>query len=633
MAMPSQPRDVIVDTRRSPHAVQWPVPVSSVKLTDDFWQPRRETNRRVSIPSQYQQCEATGRLANFRRAAQYPEYAGTDFQGMYFNDSDVYKWVEAASWDLIDSPDDAEKRATLDQLIQDIANAQQPDGYLNTYFMFDRAKDRLTDFDKHELYCGGHLIQAAIAHHRVTGETTLLEVARKFADWIDRTIGPESEGKKPFVDGHQEVEMALIELYRETREPRYLKLAQFFLDQRGQNVTKMSPGAMRHHQFHVPLRSLREATGHAVRAVYYAASATDLVAETGERAIRDVVYAQLESMAHRRSYISGGIGSRWGGEAFGDDYELPDRAYAETCAAIGSIMWSWRLLLLDGDASHADRIEWTLYNAVLPGIGADGKHYFYQNPLIDDGTHRRCEWFGCACCPPNVARLLAQLPGYFFSTGRDREIFVHQYVSGSARIALGEETVELAVRSGFPRNGEVEMTVGTAGDFALMLRIPRWCREPARVLVNGEAVSSIAAPGSYLAIRRTWASGGVVRMSFPMTVERVVAHPRITNDAGKVALTRGPLLYAIEAADHPGVDVREIVLPDDAPVECVQSSEMLGNLWVLSAPAIHVRPRSEALYEDLSCREQHTPVRLTAIPYFAWANRAPGAMQVWIRRA
>ncbi len=607
--------------------------MSSVRLEDGFWQPRREVNRNVSIPSQHHQCVITGRIDNFRRAAKYPDYVAKSFNGYFFNDSDVYKWLEAAAWDLAGEADfDAERVRMIDEVIADVAASQDADGYIGSYYVIDREKDRLTDFDKHELYCGGHLIQAAIAHHRVTGSTSLLAVAQRFADWMCRTIGPAEQGKKPFIDGHEQVEMALIELYRVVGDKRYLELAQWFIDARGRSTMKCGNVTPWHFQDHVPFRQLHEMVGHAVRAVYYASGATDLLAETGEQAIRDALRKQMQSMAERRSYVSGGIGSRWHGEAFGDDYELPNRAYAETCAAIGSVMWSWRTLLLDGDPSHADRIEWTLYNAVLPGVAFDGRHYFYQNPLEDDGKHRRCEWFGCACCPPNVARLLAQLPGYVFSVGRDGgAVYVHQYWSCSASIALAGTTIPVVMRSSMPWEGDVELRIGAAGSFALMLRIPKWCRQKPLVSVNGERVSSDVMPGTYLAIHRSWEAGDVVKLSLPMTIERVACHPYVTHNAGRLALTRGPILYAIESADHPGVDIRELALPADAPIECEMSSDLAGGVHVLKATAIHRRAEPSVLYRSTVFPETAAPVPLTAIPYFAWGHREAGPMQVWIR--
>ncbi|MBA2278420.1 MAG: glycoside hydrolase family 127 protein, partial [Chloroflexia bacterium] len=437
--------NVVVDTSESPHAAHRPVAVDAVVLDDPVLAPRMRVNRAATLPSQYRHLEETGRLNNFRRVA--GTYDGP-FEGIYFNDSDVYKWLEAAAWALAAGPGDAagnDLTGMVEAVIDIVAAAQQPDGYLNTWFALERADERWSNLrDLHELYCAGHLIQAAIAHHRATGSRRLLDVAVRFADLIVDTFGPTGEGKREQTDGHEEIELALIELYRTSGEERYLDQAAFFLDLRGRGTIGSSP----YHQDATPLREQEAMVGHAVRAVYLNAGAADLVAETGDAALRVALERMWATMTGRRMYVSGGIGARWEGEAFGADYELPNaRAYTETCAAIGSLMWSWRMLLLTDadDTRFADLIEWTLYNAVLPGFSVDGGAYFYQNPLADDGAHRRQPWFGCACCPPNVARLIASLPGYVASVTSARAgesdsthdtVWLHLLAAGTATIRL-----------------------------------------------------------------------------------------------------------------------------------------------------------------------------------------------------
>ena len=623
-----------MDTSRSPHVRLRPLPLDAVDLADDFWEPRRRINREITLPSQYMHLEATGRLDNFRRAS---GKIGGEYQGIYFNDSDVYKWLEAAAWTLAEGSD-PELERMVDTAITEVEDAQRPDGYLNTYFTFERATKRWTDFDLHEMYCAGHLFQAAVAHFRATGSERLLDVATRFADHICDTFGPE-EDKRHAVDGHEEVEMALVELFRVTGERRYLEGAQYFIDVRGHGLLGRPYGQHEpsYSQDHEPLRDQTEVVGHAVRALYLYAGVSDVYAETGESDLLRALERLWQNMTTRRMYVSGGLGSRYEGEAFGKDFELPnERAYTETCAAIGSVMWNWRMLVLGGEARYADLIEHTFYNAVLPGLSLDGQHYFYQNPLADDGTHLRQPWFGCACCPPNVARLLASLPGYFYSTS-EGAVWVHLYAEGAAAVELdGNRTINLRQRTRYPWDGRVEFNVEAEGEFALMLRIPAWCEEGAQIEVNGEPVDVEITPGSYAKLRRAWSPGDTINMDLPMPVRRIECHPYVTENTGRVALVRGPLLYCAEQTDNPGVDLRDLAL-DDARFAARFDPEMLGGIVVLQAEARSVAPDDgweDRLYRTVHPREggaqtHATPV--TAVPYYAWANREPGAMRVWLR--
>lgn len=626
---------VVVDTSRSPHVRLRPLPLTDVRLSDGFWEPRRRINRDETLPSQYRHLEETGRLDNFRKASGKMEGR---FEGMYFNDSDVYKWLEAAAWSLVTHPDPGLTKM-VDAVVGEIEDAQEPDGYLNTYFTFERAEDRWTDFDLHEMYCAGHLFQAAVAHFHATGSGRLLGVAVRFADHICATFGPESEGKRPAVDGHEEIEMSLVELFRVTVNRRYLEQAEFFVDARGHGLVGRPYG--RHDpsysQDHKPFREQDEVVGHAVRALYLYSGAADVYAETGEPELFETLDTLWKNMTARRMYVGGGLGSRCEGEAFGDDYELPNgRAYAETCAAIGSVMWNWRMLMLRGEARYADLIEHTLYNAVLPGVSLDGGHYFYENPLEDNGTHRRQPWFGCACCPPNVARLLSSLPGYFYSSSDDA-VWVHLYAEGGAEVYLeGDRTVRLVQRTNYPWGGDVEVLVGGEGEFALMLRIPSWC-EGASIEVNGEAFTGPASPGSYAEVRRVWQPGDTVRLHLPMPVRRMEAHPYVAEDAGRVALMRGPILYCAEGADNPGVDLRDLVLPARTPLSEEPRPGLLGGVVVLTGEAEVSSPDrgwDGRLYRRVSPGLDQKPTNtteLTAIPYHTWANREAGPMRVWLR--
>jgi hypothetical protein len=627
------PQAVVVDTSNSPHAQLHPVPLAAVTLRDTFWEPRREINRRVTLLEQYEHCETTGRLDNFRRASGKKD---VPFQGIFFNDSDVYKWLEGVAWTLA-TVDDPQLAQLADTVIEEIADAQQPDGYLDTYFMFDKAAERWTNFDLHELYCAGHLFQAAVAHYRATGSTRLLDVATRFADLICDLFGPEEQGKRPWTDGHEEVEMALVELYRVTGNRRYLDQAQYFVDVRGYGLFQ-DPQARfgtQYYQNHVPLRDMEQITGHAVRAVYYNAGAADLHAETGDAALMTALDRLWHNMTGKRMYVSGGLGSRYEGEAFGEDYELPNaRAYTETCAAIGSVMWNWRMLALTGDARYSDLIEWTLYNAMLPGLSLDGQTYFYQNPLADDGHHRRQAWFGCACCPPNVARMLPSLPGYFYSTSNDG-VWVHLYAENDAQLTLPDgRMVKLQQRTNYPWDGTITIEVQSAGEYALMLRVPAWCQD-ATLTINGEPSDQSLTPGSYVALHRSWQVGDQVELRLPMPVRYMESHPHVTENAGRVALTRGPLLYCVEGVDHRDADVRDLVLPSDVALDATFEPNLLGGVTVLhgraGAQAVDAQ-WNDMLYRMAGAtpRAEHDAT-LTAIPYYAWANRQPGHMQVWLQ--
>jgi len=604
--------------------------VTAVRLEDDFWAPRRRVNQAVTLPGQYRHLEETGRLDNFRVASGRMEGS---FTGIFFNDSDVYKWLEAASWVLATS-DDPELARMVDEAVDEIAAAQQPNGYLNTYYMFEREPERWSNLrDMHELYCAGHLIQAAVTHHRATGGDKLLQVACRLADCIGSVFGP-GEGQRGGAAGHEEIEMALVELARDTGEQRYLDLAQFLTDSRGEGYA----GGDEYHQDHRPVRALDEMVGHAVRAVYLNAGMADLYAETGDAALLEALERLWQKMVGRRMYVSGGIGARYQGEAFGADYELPNaRAYAETCAAIGSVMWNWRMLAVAGDARYADLIEHTLYNAVLVGLSLDGQSYFYQNPLENDGRHRRQPWFGCACCPPNIARTLAWLPGILYSISEEG-IWVHLYAAGEADLVLADGSeVRLVQQTDYPWDGRVTVEVEGEGTFGVFLRIPGWCVAGVTVRVNDQEVEGSVLPGSYLEVRRTWQRGDRVILDMPMPVQRIEAHPYLSEDAGRVALQRGPILYCVEGVDHPGVDLRGLVVPDGEAFEATFEPDLLGGVTVLRGSGVVCMPdvawegklyRARGEVDRAEMRE----VPVVAVPYYAWANREPGQMRVWLRR-
>lgn len=629
----------VVDTSHSPFAKLRAVSVDAVRLTDRFWAARRQLNHDVIIPGQARLCESTGRVDNLRVASGRKQ---GKFVGWFFNDSDIYKLLEAAGWQLSGS-DDPELEALVDGLIDEVAAAQQPDGYLNSYFMGERAERRWTNFDYHEMYCAGHLIQAAVAHFRATGKRSLLDVAIRFANHICARFGPEDQGKVFGTDGHPEIEMALVELYRVTGDRKYLDQVKYFIDARGYGKLGSAFGRFdpSYHQDRVPFREMTRLEGHSVRAVYLNCGAADLYAETGEPALHDALERMWTSMTTRQMYINGGLGSRYENEGFGTDYELPPgRAHAETCASVANFMWNWRMLLIDADGRYGDLMELALYNSVLSGISLDGSAYFYQNPLFDDGAHRREQWFPVACCPANVSRTLASLPGYLYSVN-DNTVWVHHFASSEASLTLPDgRVVSLAQQTEYPWDGTVAVTIGAAGGFNVNIRVPGWVGAGWTLTVNGAPVDQTVVKG-YATISREWNAGDQIELRLPMPVERVESHPFAVDNQNRVALMRGPILYCVEAVDHPGVDVRLFALPDQAALTVDFDPTLAGGVSVIRGEA--VIPETDLAWNGTALYRRHadapaaavtfkrTPLK--AIPYFAWANRDPGPMVVWLRRA
>ncbi|HUF39272.1 MAG TPA: beta-L-arabinofuranosidase domain-containing protein [Anaerolineales bacterium] len=594
------------------------------RFADRFWAPRLEALRLVTLPGQWESMESTGRIDNFRAAAGRID---KPHQGFVFNDSDVYKWLEAAARA---GPHPA-YRDRMAELVELIAAAQDPDGYLNTAFMGENAAERWSNIrDRHELYCAGHLIEAALVLSE-GDDDRLMSVARRLADLICSLFGPEENGKRPAVPGHQEIEIALIALYRSTRETRYLEQARYFVDARGRGLI----GASAYHQDHKPFRELDRMTGHAVRALYLNVAAADLFIETGEPALLETLERLWERLYSRQVYLTGGLGARHSGESFGDDYELPNAAaYSETCAAVASILWNRRMLVITGEARYADAIETALYNAALSGISLAGDRYFYTNPLASEGAHRRAAYFSCACCPPNIARLLAALPGYFVS-GADGAVRVDLYAAGSARVEVNGREIELKVETDYPWDGRVRIVMETAGSYRLQLRVPGWV-EGVQVEVNGREgewadgrMGDRASGPGYLRIERGWSAGDVVGLDFPMPPRWVAAHPRVVENVGRVALMRGPLVYCLESsAPHP----EHLRIAIDGVVESMDINGMVG----LRFEAEHAPPGpgwEGSLYRRARAGDPGgSPVRVIAIPYFAWANGEAGPMRVWLRR-
>lgn len=620
------PETPVVDTSRSPYAKLRPIGVGDVQVRDSFWQPLIERNRAETLPAQHAQCVSTGAFENFRRAAGAVD---GPFNGRYYSDSDVYKWAEAVSWSLADKAN-PELEAKLNAAIELFAGAQGEDGYLNTYFSVDRVAERWTDLVvRHEMYCIGHLVQAAVAHLRATGRRQLVDIAVRACEHIFERFAPE---QVPGTCGHPCLEMALVELYRATDERRWLELAGWQLDSRGRGVLDGGEYLLDH----APAREQTYATGHAVRALYLYAAMVDVVLETGDEQLRSAVDELWDDISKRKTAVTGGIGARWDGEAFGDAYELPDRAYNETCAAIAHIFLAWRLLLLTGDGKYRDAMETALYNGVLPGLAGSGTEFFYQNPLADAGRHRRQPWFECACCPPNIARLLASLTGYAYTTDDDG-VSVQLYLGGEAKLRLADgSALLLDVTAGLPWQGTVDIDVRPERptNFELRLPAPAWTGA-IEVTVNGTVVRPMSRSG-YLVVDRIWEAGDSVRVGFELPTRLVTTHPRVTAGHQRVALLRGPLVYCVEQVDHDDVEVADLRLTGAEDWKPVQQPDLLGGVHTLTTDGTAVTPQDDALYReyvpdlDLDATDALRPVEITAIPYFAWANREPGPMRVFL---
>lgn len=679
------------------------LPLRAVTIDDAFWSPRLRTNAAVTVPHIMRQNEETGRVANFARAARRAEGA---YQGRRFNDTDVYKAIEAASYVLASRPDPALERQ-VDELIALIAAAQEPDGYLFPARTIDPAHPApgvgpsrwMYENGSHELYNAGHLYEAAVAHFEATGKRTLLDVAVKNAALVRSVFGPTARKAAP---GHEEIELALFRLARATDTPAYAELARFFLDRRGQpsDNTPYPPGpfamynGLDYKQDHAPVLQQPTAVGHAVRGVYLYAGMTDAAAVFADEAYARAAERLWQDVVAKRMYVTGGIGSRAGVEAFGGDYELPNsQAYTETCAAIGFEQWNHRLFRLSGDAKYLDLAEQLLYNGLLSGVSQAGDTFFYQNPLESDGRRARSAYFDVACCPANLARTLAQLPGLVYAQ-RDDALFVGLFIGSRATLEAGGQPVTVTQETQYPWTGAVTLRIDPErpAPFTLHVRIPGWSRGELlttdlyrfaplrRGAVSVSAAAAAAGAGAagaadrgeaavadagapaltvngapvpldldkgFARIRRTWTRGDVVRLTLPMPARRVLAHEGIAENRGKAAIQRGPLVYALEGADNDGA-ARAVRLPLDAPLASAFRADLLGGVAVITAQgsttpaasgpgsgagtgtgagaASETAPRAEADARLV----KPGPRAVTAIPYFAWANRGKGDMTVWI---
>jgi hypothetical protein len=608
-----------------------PVPFTEVQISDSFWAPRRETNRVASIPANLAMLEKSGNLRNFELAAQK---ATSGFTGPVFMDSDVYKALEAAAYCLASHPDPA-LDARLDEIIAKLAAAQQPDGYLNSYFIVKEPGQRWTNLrDCHELYCAGHLFEAAVAHHQATGKRNFLAVAIKLADHIDSIFGA-APGKRMGYPGHPEIELALIKLWRATGQERYFNLARFFIENRGrkffaeEHKTPLEQYDGAYWQDDVPIYEHRNIKGHAVRAGYLLSGAVDVAAETQDARLLKMVNRVWRNTTQRNTYLTGGIGPSANNEGFTEDYDLPNlTAYQETCASVAMVLWNHRLNLLYGDARYADVMECALYNGVLAGVSLDGTRFFYVNPLASLGRHHRSPWFGCACCPPNVARTLAALGGYAYAT-TDQALWVNLYIQGSVATTLQGHKLTLKVTTDYPWEGKVTLQpqLASPAEFQLRLRAPGWC-EGAALSLNGQAVSNPVVERGYLVLARQWRQGDTVELNLPMSIQRIAANPRVKDDLNALALQRGPLVYCLEACDQ-SEPLATLVLAAGAELRAEMAPDLLGGVVVLKGNAeAAAEPDWEGrLYQPAAPARR---VAITAIPYYAWDNRAPGPMKVWL---
>lgn len=618
------------------------VPFTEVQVADAFWSPRLETNRLVTIPYAFEKCEETGRIDNFAKAGGLKE---GKFQGIFFNDSDVFKVIEGAAYALANHAD-PELEAYVDGVIDKIAAAQEPDGYLYTArslcgedYMPPGGRERWSDIGSgHELYNVGHLYEGAIAYFQATGKRKLLDVALKNADLICATFGP---GKRENPPGHQQIEIGLARLYRITGDEKYLRQAKFFLDARGRPEGHRLYGE--YSQDHKPVVDQEEAVGHAVRAAYMYTGMADVAALTGDPSYVTAIRRIWEDVVGRKLYITGGIGAAGGHEGFGAEYFLPNRtAYCETCASVANAMWNHRMFLWTGDAQYMDVLERVIYNAFLSGISMNGDRFFYPNRLESFTGESRSPWFDCACCPANIVRFLPSIPGYAYAH-RDNDLFVSLFLGGTARVPLADQTVTVTQETRYPWEGRMRLTLQPerGGRFGVRLRIPGWAQNrpvpgelyrfadtsdwKPEMRVNGDSVAFEIRDG-YARIERSWQAGDVIEWSLPMPVRRVLASDLIEDDRGRVALQRGPVVFCLEGVDQPNGYVQNLVIPDQAALWTSFAGDLLGGVQTVGGEAQVVRRDAEGNPELDGAQE------FRAIPYYAWAHRDRCPMTVWPAR-
>ena len=623
-----------------------PVPFADVRVTSPFWRERLEVVLSRTIPSQHAKLTEVGILGSLKLPKPVPPLAiprnAHGFTVQVFWDSDVGKWIEAASYALSHRRD-AAIEAKIDAIIDDLEGAQSPNGYLNCWYNGREPEKRWTNLrDNHELYNAGHLLEGAIAYYRATGRRRFLDVMERYVDHIAATFG-RGPGQKRGYPGHQEIELALVKLYRLTGDRRRLDLASYFMDERGREPHYFTEEALargedpaaywaktyEYNQSHIPVRLQTRIVGHAVRGMYMASAMADLAFELGDASLKNACETLWRDVTTTQMYVTAGLGPEESNEGFTRPYDLPNEtAYAETCASVALAFWAQRMLHLDLDGGYADVMEHALYNGALSGLSRDGTHYFYSNPLESRGQHRRWAWHICPCCTMNVSRLVASIGGYVISTSDDG-VAIHLYGGFETTVEIGGQKVGIRETSDYPWSGDIRIVVepDAPAAFALKLRVPGWARGVSAAVNDKPAALSIER--GYATVRRLWSKGDVVALRLPMPPERLYADPRVRMDLGRVALRRGPLIYCVEEADNPGGSVQTLTLPRDATIEPERRKDLLGGIVALRTTARRLLPAPDTPLYAPSPPASHD-VMLTALPYFLWANREPGSMQVWL---
>lgn len=602
---------------------------SQIKITDSFWKPKLEKVAKSALPASVYQTEVkTGRIRNFEKAGRKQ---GEAHEGIYYDDSDVYKALEAIAYSLQNIPDAAlEQKA--DEWIAKIASAQEPDGYINTFYSLTGLEKRWKDMEKHEDYCAGHLMEAGVAYFQATGKRQLLDVAINMADHIDTQF---RQANKPWVSGHEEIELALVKLYKATGEDRYLQLADWFLDQRGRGygvggIWDNPHWGPKYAQDDVPVKDQKEITGHAVRAMYLYTGAADVAAAKNDPGYMKAMKTVWEDVVYRNMYVTGGIGSSGSNEGFSVDYDLPnENAYSETCASVGMVFWNQRMNLLEGQSQYIDVLERSLYNAALDGLSLTGDRFFYGNPLASSGQHFRKEWFGTACCPSNISRLVASVGDYIYAKNQNG-IWINLFIANQTEFDLSGEKVGVEMKTNFPWEGKVELEVNpiTAKRFTVSLRIPGWIQEnpvPGKLysflqedetnftlLVNGEK-ATFRRENGYAVLDREWKNGDRITYELPLEIRQLQSRPEVLANTDRIAIQRGPLVYCVEGADNQG-KVLQLALSTNPNFTTKEYQILDEKVQAIQFQAL----------------DGQTPKTVTAIPYYTWANRGQNEMMVWI---
>lgn len=616
-----------------------PISFSQVTITDNFWKPKLEKVASTTLQVCIQQTEVeTGRIRNFEKAARR---SGETHEGIYYDDSDVYKALEAIAYSLKNQSDPV-LEAKADEWIDKIEAAQEADGYINTFYTLTGLENRWQDMDKHEAYCAGHLIEAGVAYYQTTGKRKLLDVGIKMADHIDSIF---RQANRPWVVGHEEIELALVKLYKVTDEDRYLELSDWFLDQRGHGhgvggIWNNKDWGPKYAQDDVPVKEQKEITGHAVRAMYLYTGAADVAAAKNDDGYMNAMKTVWEDVVYRNMYITGGIGSSGSNEGFSVDYDLPnEKAYAETCASVGMVFWNQRMNALEGDSKYIDVLERSLYNAALDGLSLKGDRFFYGNPLASNGQHSRRAWFGTACCPSNISRLVASVGDYIYAKSDDG-IWVNLFIGSHTNIQMGKVNIPVEITTDFPMDGLVNIAINPEKKttFSLNLRLPGWANEQPvpgdlyrfegksnekfSVSLNGKPIEYTEKNG-YITINRKWSKGDVIQYTLPMEIRKVKSREEVLANRDRIALQRGPLVYCVEGADNDG-SAWNLLIPENAIFEAVPYQVLDEKVMAIQAkvPVVTVS-------EDGSSVRTETKT-ITAIPYYTWANRGANEMQVWV---